>query len=311
MNEGGDDMLVCTKRVFLNIVTQILNADTILNANYYLGDQCTPNGTMSTVDTSYTYNESGQLIINSQCSGKAAFVKKYNINYGNDSLDPTCYISQTVQAVSNKSIEELFSQHLLEEDTMSAVHSFLYATGLKGNGLKILIYRREQIIPYIPILCDYLSALFGEDITFLDPMYRPEFAGLKTQYVGNKEKAKETFAFLQKFNLFKLIRDTIWNIENGLAGFENLEQTLGAFTFEQLFEIYHIMFPNNPLPAGRYSQEQLMYIIMSMTREKVTPRRSISNFSVSDIMDGISDEELMSLRDYDSPGLTYTPFLRE
>ena len=299
--KGSDIMIVCSKRVFLNILTQLMDAQTLINANYCLGDQTTPNGGTTTIDMGYHYNEDGQLMMDSAPQVKSAFVKTYNINYGNDSLNPQCYISQTATSVSNKSVEELFTEHLLSDETLAATHSFIYAPGLKGNGLRILIYRQEESLPFVPIICDYLSTLFGEDITFLDPMYRRELMHLRSQYVGNKEKAKETIEFVQNYKTYAMIRDTVWNIENGLGGFENLEQTLGAFSFEQLFKIYQMMFPNNPLPAGRYSQEQLMHIIMSMTRDKVVPRRSLTNLSVTDIFDGISDEELMAIHEYGSP----------
>jgi hypothetical protein len=43
-------MIFCSRRVFLNVLTQLLDIDTLLNANYFLCDQVKPTGYASISD---------------------------------------------------------------------------------------------------------------------------------------------------------------------------------------------------------------------------------------------------------------------
>jgi hypothetical protein len=298
--KGVVGMIVTSKRVFLNILTQMMDAPTLINANYYLADQESANGAMTMIDNSMRYDDSGQLIIEDSVKGTLnAFEKKFNIYYGDGFLNPVSFMSRVLTDVTGISVEEKFFEHLTQPDTLLHTYKFLYGYPAKGNGLRIMIYRNEQSLELVSMICDYISQLFGEDVTFLDPMYRKEMANVKSQYPGNREKSKQTYQFLKKYSIYVNLRDTVWNIENGLGGFENLSSVLNAYDLEDLFMAYEIMYPTNPLPPGNYSKDHLMHIIMSTARSKIDPR-PLHNLAITDIFEGISDEELMSLRNYGS-----------
>ena len=276
-----------------------MDANTLTNANYYLADQSSANGLMIMED-SMRLNDYGQYVMDNDVGIKMAFAKNYFINYGNGDLDPTPLLSQQLQSVTGTRFEEAFKRQLLSPDVMASVHSFLYANKPKGNGLRILIYRRDNNVEFIRMVCEYLSALFGEDITFIDPQYRKELAGIPINYKGDYQKAVDTFRNVKKYKLYAGIRDAITNVEYGMSSFDNLEAILQALEIEQLFEVHEMLFPMDHLSRGEYTKERMIIIIMGKLRDRVHIQHT-SNILLNDnILEDLSDDELISMHDFAS-----------
>ena len=295
-------MIVVSKRAFLNILTQLMDAQSLVDANYYIADQLSRDGNVI-ADETYMRNPDGQLTIQPTVRQyTSSSVSPYHLTYGTDSLSPASLNSQIVQDTYGQPPHVVFAKYLRTPQVMIDTYNTLYAKKPVGNGLRILIFERDDSVPFIHVVCEYLSELFGEDITFIDRIYRNDIPGFQ-QYTGNKMNAVKTFQQIRENQLLLDIQNLVTTFQYGSASRANLEVYFDAFELPALFHIYEILFPNDPLPPGQYTKDQMVYTITSRIVAQV-PRTALSNMMVNmgvddvddigALFDSISDEELMT-----------------
>ena len=117
-------------------------------------------------------------------------------------------------------------------------------------------------------MCCYLSEYFGEDISFLDPKYRPQLVPGRMEYKGNRQFSNKILHDLGDYDLMIKITGLI-----SQGGFDmpmnNLTTFLECLKMEDIFYVYERLFPYEPLPAGNYTKEQITKIITGKCAEKI------------------------------------------
>ena len=299
-------MIICSQTCFLNVLTQMYKKEVLIDATYYIADVTGQNGLgsyshsdplMYTDDVQYKYNEDGQLV---QVGGvvSASTLQKYHVHYTSGILNPMSLLtSQRISLDKGGKInspEERFIEVLKQPVSVSEVYNDLFYHPLRGNGLQILIYTDDDLCCQFGwIVCEYLSQCFGADIIYLDAMYRKKIAPQsKPQYQGNKKYAIETF--------LPAVRD-----RELLEGFKmaithssyrdcmaNLTAKLNSLKWAQLIRLYQLIWVNDPLPPGNYSEEQLKEIIIYkiMGERQPTGYDNMDNLYAADMFYNMANE---------------------
>lgn len=282
--KGVDNMIVTSKRCYLNIITQFTDLQTLLNANYYMADVRTPDGNVHLGD-SLRYDEYGQLVIENaiEPSLLSPAIGKYNIKYGSGELDPTPYITNVLVGIGETYADphKRFIEHLNSTDTMIATYNYLFRNELRGNGVQILIFSDDSLVEegFVHIVCGYLAQNFGCDIDFIDPMFRPNVKG-QTQYKGDKEFAKKNIKDIRDAQLLIDFNQTISAVGSDEC-VNNLTTFLGNFDIYQIMYLYNLLFPEAPLPPDNYTKEHIMQIIIGRVSSQI-PKNPFSNLMLSD-----------------------------
>ena len=73
-------MIIVSKRCYLNILTQLLDRDTLINANYYILDQTRPDRA-ATLHDRLDIAPDGTLMMQ-ESTTSASSMGKYNVKYG-------------------------------------------------------------------------------------------------------------------------------------------------------------------------------------------------------------------------------------
>lgn len=283
-------MIVTSKRCFLNVLTQICDVDTLLNATYYMADIKTPDGTVQLSD-GLRYNDDGQLEFNTAMSTPAPAISRYNVTYGSE-LDPAPFI--TTLLCGNGTCDdpmEKFIQHLNSTDVLISVYNMLFKKELKGNGLQIIIFADEETVKrYVDVICRYLAHNFGCDITFIDPIYRPNVIGMQ-EYHGNKEFSDKNIKDLKDAQLIIGFNSAISQC-CGDACANNLQSYLSSFNVPQLIYLYNLLWQDEPLPPDNYNADHMRTIIVGRVSSSI-PKNPFDNIT--------STEDFMSMiRAYES-----------
>lgn len=257
-------MIFTSKRCYLNILTQLMSKDKLLNANYYMLDQLNNNYHMNNVK----FNESDQIVPDdipdlSFDSG----LSKYNINIPSSSLlDPTPFETNLLVSGGNNAdtVVSKFVKSLNQPDTLLMVYDFLFRKKTKGNNLQIVMYNcDETIIRYGHLICQYLSHNFGCDIIFVDAQYRQRDLVGQPNYVGNKANAEKIIKEIRDFDIkskfLQMVQGGV-RIDNTA---NNLTTWLAQFDFHNLVYIYNLLWPDDPLPPDNYTVERMIQIIIS------------------------------------------------
>jgi hypothetical protein len=203
---------------------------------------------------------------------------------------------------TGKSVDQLFKEKLLCNDSLANTYNFLYANKDKGNGLRIMIFVNESCVPYIHIVCEYVSELFGEDITFVDKQYRGNIPG-QFQYTGNKYKASQILKEIMDYKMLRDVQDISNNYQYGFGGSTNLEVFFSGMSVPKLFYMYERIFPNEPLPVGNYTKEHMIHIITRKLMHAYPQMVGVENLMIpsfadmSSLYNEISDEELMEVHE--------------
>lgn len=297
-------MLVCSKRVFLNVLTQFMDAETLINANYYIADQTTRNGIAKFSD-SITINDDGSYTLKNDAVTGIASLNPFHIIYGPDTLSPITLMSDMMSDVTGNSTFDMFKNKLMQNESLVNVYNFLYSDKAKGNGLKILIFVNDCCVPFIHIVCEYLAGMFGDDLTFVDKMFRVDIPG-NVNYVGNGENAKQVITYLNDYRMVKDIHDLGTNYQYGYQNEENLRVYFDSFTVPQLFHIYEKLFPYEPLAPDTYTKERMVYILTGKIKQQFPPKFDFSENSnlmipsfedMVSFYENISEDELMTLHE--------------
>ena len=304
-------MFVVSKRVFVNVLVQYMTTNDLMKATYYVADVSAPNRNVN-FDKEVKYYPDGRFEIINKPYIPESSISRFNIIYSTGWLDPTWAINQTASVSiglgyskhSSETPEEVYIKRLKEPATIVGVRDWLYGTKMspiRHRGMRIIVINDEEIArKFGHIMCSYLAEFFGEDITFLDVKYRPQFVKGNVTYVGNKEFSKKMLHDLADYDMMMAITGLISQM-----GFDESVNNLTCFleTIEpqQLFYIYEKLFPYEPLPAGNYTKEQIITILVGKCSEKLgvvynVDRRSSSLSTINQYLDSL-DAELGAYND--------------
>lgn len=283
-------MIFCSRRVFLNVVTQLLDLDTLLNANYYLTDQVKPTGYAAITDEPRIGTD-GEMTYNSGLDFSPLIesttgLHQFFISYSRI-FDVSPYIGALSASMRNdfSSPEERFISHLNNPEAQIAVYQELFQKRLQGNNLQIVIMKDDRGVQLCGhIICTFLADMFGADVTFIDPKYRPKTPG-KLQYIGNKDFGKQHIMEIRDMIFRIAIQSAV-----DAAGYGNGEMNLMTFfenadlTIEDLFHAYHLLFPNDQLPPGNYSIPHMKQLIIGRLMDSTGrshERKSLQDLGVN------------------------------
>lgn len=280
-------MILCSRRVYLNILTQLMDLEQLLNANYYIIDQSKPTG-IANIDDCHRMNSDGAICYEPTLDFSQAYqsggIHRYFIKY-DTSLNPTPFVSIVSAGIKNdfSTPEERFASYLKQTDTQIAVYQFLFQDKLNGNGLQIMIMRDDMNIQrFGDIICCYLSQVFGADIKFIDPQYRPNTRG-RIEYVGDKNYAKQHIMDLRDAMMLSAFEAMVSMSHFG-DGMNNILQFLNPMDITQLIYLYNKLFPGDPLPPGNYTEEHIKKIIVGRVIDSTGQRKemvTLSNLGVN------------------------------
>lgn len=292
-------MILCSKRVYLNVLTQLWDRDTLLNANYYILDQ--NNTGLSGAGTKISYDENGNLV--QERNDDSSFsMSKYNIKSIRDNaLDPTVYRTTLLTSVG-ETPEEAICKHVIAELEKDAnkylIWDALFSSELKGNKIQVGIYLDDEtLIDFGNLICQYLSHNFGCDVIFLDAMCRKNVFG-QSFYPGNKQNGLRMSDYLRDY---KLLDDFRLNLTTSMSSTSahNLDVWMSRLDWDTLVRIYNLLFPNEPLKPGDYTPEMLKQIIIGKSMEgapTINQNSAIGNLLYStsnlfqDALDSYDDE---------------------
>ena len=283
-------MIFCSRRVFLNVLTQLMDAPTLLNANYFLIDQNPPNQYVGINDIPRIDNDGGityEPSLDFATPQSTSGMHRYFIHYSRV-IDPSSFFGLTTASMMNdySRPEEKFREHLTHVQTQIAVYQEIFQKKLEGNGLQILIMNSDSGVEKCGhMICSFLSELFGADITFIDPQYRPKTKG-QLQYIGNKTYAEKYIRWLRDAIFRSHVQQMIDNVRFG-DSLNNL-MTLPIFNdpdipIEDLFHAFNVLFPQDQLPPGNYTKEHLKQIIIGRlvnSNKGLKENQSLSNLGV-------------------------------
>ena len=293
-------MIVTSKRCFLNVLTQLWPAERLLNANYYIGDQRTANGYSQKVNVNdqVSFDQFGQIVRNNYVKeAPQTFGGCYNI-HTSDCLNPEPYRIESMYSMGNGEdlsipCEERFIKNGLNApDTFLNVYKFLFRNQLNGNGIQILIFNDdENLLRFGHIICQYLSTNFGVDIIFLDPKFRKNCRGYE-QYIGNKELGLKTIRDVRDYEMISdfSVAVTQTSYTGSVA---NITMLLSTWDFNELMRLYHLLYPNDPIPPGNYTEEHIREILISRATENMKVDYMFSNITIQDwssIVDRMENE---------------------
>lgn len=268
-------MIVTSKRCFLNKFIQWYPAEVILNANYYLPDEQPPsNGVNISVDrrrNSYGEIEEVEGVSATFTSGYETLGSMFHVRYAKE-LDPSSFCAQKVMGeITDKDFippEVRYMDHLKKGDVMQSIYHAIFGSMLQGNNLQILVIDDDAMAKrFGHIMCQYLSMIFGVDIEFIDPAFRPDCRG-QVQYKGDKEMGMRMAKYLEDQRTLSQFNEAVTQ-SNARHSLSNVQNFLKSFEAPELMEIYNLIFPEAPLPRGNYTADQLREIIIQFTTQNV------------------------------------------
>lgn len=276
-------MIVTSRRCFINVLAQYMDLPTLTEANYFIADTREPMDHLE-FDTDVHYNEHGQLVHESKPKVVTPALSRYHIKYGKGQLDPSTFMTTMLVGGNsdNEDPREAFIRYLNHTETIAEIYDFFYGEKLRGNELRILIYNDEDSVRYfVHFVCMFLAKNFGEDISFIDPQYRPYVIGQPT-YAGDKEYAKKTISDLRDVILLKQFNQNITQMGYD-ENMGNLTTWLNAFDPPELMHLYELIFPNDPLPPGNYNTDHIKQIIVGRVSDSLPkPQFQFPNLYTTD-----------------------------
>ena len=261
-------MIVCSKRVYLNVITQLYPAELLLNANYYIPDS--NSGTKTFVNNSVGTNDFGQVVRHNKTQDVDEAMGPYHIRK-NDVLDINPYIIRVVVGASEDEYVdpvESYTKHINQPDTMWTVYNFLFRDQLDGNGMQFMVFEDHKTLwKYGNLICQYLAGIFGVDITFVDKACVDICEG-QVQYVGNKQNALGNIKFISDYDAIMNFSQAV--SQSGRFGTDaNIRGHLQGMEFNELMYLYNLLYPEAPLPPGNYTEEHIRQILIGRAMDSV------------------------------------------
>ena len=284
-------MILCSRRAFLNVLTQIWTRDLLLNANYYILDQAYGGRQQSKLRASD--NGGFEVYNNLNTRNALAAGSGYHIHYIEGSaLNPSVYESTILTEGIETNVYQAVINELEKDSTKWAIHSSLFEKELEGNKIQICIYFTDSIVvDYGNLICQYLAKNFGCDIVFLDYLCRSNIRG-QAFYPGDKVNAMNVIKQVRDYNLLDDFKQNLTS--SNLSKSANLEVWLRHKEWDELIYLYGLLFPDEPLVPGDYTDEMLKRIIIGKCTQGYTVDRTstVGNllYSTTDLFGDILDQ---------------------
>lgn len=315
-------MILCSKLVFLNVVTQLMKAEDLLNANYFIVDRTLSTGKYADIASDAPHlNQFGELVYGddelppldfSSPNNDRCALNPYHIKYSHVFDTAQYYSIKTNVAESDfKTPEQQLVEHLQLTETQKGVYQTLFQSQLQGNGVQILIMVDDYGCQMFGgIIASFLSEMFGADVTFVDAMYRKNTHG-QVNYVGNKEYAKTFIPQLRDHIMLQAIQQAVDTAAFGSC-MNNLEQLFNndALTIQDLFHAYELLFPNDPLRPGEYTMDHIKRIIIGRIMDatgKTGEQKQLEDMGLENIGMGMYSFQNL-LKEYGVEDLTEEDF---
>ena len=155
---------------------------------------------------------------------------------------------------------------------------------IRKDKLFIMIFMDEPTVRYgAGMVCDMLSKDFGQDVTFVDPQYRPYVQG-RVSYVGDKQRGEIVMDNLRKSALCTGFVEAM-NHTVDVSNLTNVMTFLNSMCEEitDSIYLYNSLWPDDPLPAGNYTNGQVKELIIQRALdERPASAQNMSNLSVQD-----------------------------
>lgn len=276
-------IFIMSKRVYLNKFCPMTPKEILLNANYYIAD-CTSPG-YSTVDVTDQFEEKdGEWVIKNTGSIRKA-TSTYNIRYGKGCLNPGPYVTTILS--SKADLMTRMKETLSAFDNMRSIMEEIYQPARRGNGLLIIIFYEDNNLKLFgDLICQHLVDNFGEDITYLNPKYDPSFVGHVSYHCMDMDRvhrvtrdlkdAIQLFDFKSVISMTPDIESSVNNMISFLTGYEKTED---------MIHLYELLWPEDPLPRGKYTLEQVREIIIAKIVDSKPQMPQQSRLSVIEIYD--------------------------
>lgn len=305
-------MIVTSKRCFINCVAQFMDRQTLKDANYYIIDVSNSNTRLVNFNKEVVFDpETGQQVIREipVPNQHHQSISQYHIRYspGAGGLDPRTNILSSTSGTTigsdytNNGIDEakalkIYQDYLMEPDVIGAVYDWFHGdyNAPRGNGLMIaIICEEDNVRVFGHTICQYISNVIGDDVEFIDPQVRPLMVPGFPNYKGNKEMAEK---ILRDQRDSRLLKQLIENVS--MMGYaetrSNFMTFLNMLGPAQLIHLYELAFPNDPLPPGNYTTDQLKRILIGKTSDKLSDLTVTSEYSnrfeTYAYLDSITDE---------------------
>lgn len=269
-------MILCSKIAFLNVLTQLMDYDTLLGSTYYTPDagiMAQSRGKAVNLGETFKFDETGALVQETtNLSGST--MTQFNIYSYCPTLDPLVFsnhISFDIAGANTQ--EEIFINSLKKDDSLLAVYKwFVKQVPDNDASMRILMYENHKTLwKYGAIIADYMSSMFGFDVIYIDRIYNPHIPGNK-MYSGNAENARRLIEYLSKKEIEEQFNNVNTLFGSGELGSDeplnNLNTLLFDKNFPELLRIYQTLFPNEPLPAGNYTETRMREIITGKLIER-------------------------------------------
>ena len=269
-------MILCSKIAFLNVLTQLMDYDTLLGSTYYTPDagiMAQSRGRAVNLGEMFKFDSSGSLVQDTE-NFSGSTMTQFNIYSYCPTLDPLVFsnhISFDIAGANTQ--EEIFINNLKEDDSLLAVYKwFVKQVPDNDASMRILLYDNHNTLwRYGAIIADYMSSMFGFDVIYIDRIYNPNIPGNKI-YSGNAENAKRLIEYLSKKEIVEQFDNVNTLFDSGDFGSDeplnNLNTLLYDKDFPELLRIYQTLFPNEPLPAGNYTESRMREIITGKLIER-------------------------------------------
>lgn len=240
-------MIVTSFRAYLNVLTQMLTADELVHANYYVGDSKDKTSFANIKNISID----GKGVTTYQ-NDQTTMFNQFATNYSS-CLDPDkINDAQVTGYVEDGPNEEKFIEYLNKPDVIWRVYKFMFHDQLRGNGLQILLLRDDSnMMRFGNIICQYLAYNFGVDIIYLDVKAGRKRAVGHPFYEGNKDKSF-VIKTIEDARAWHEIADFKLHLENAMSMFSitNLKTYLRNKDEDELVYLFKLLFPTIPVPPG-------------------------------------------------------------
>lgn len=265
-----------------------MTKEELLNAQYFIAD--------STGRQFYSeeFNYDAEAGTYNKVSSPVLKTSNYIVDYAISTCSFSIATFLTKQAIDidkvskSRNAYDRYRAWLYQPQTMMSVYNNMISK-IRADRLFIMIFMDEPTVRYAgDIACTYLANEFGQDITYIDPQYRPYVAGRVT-YVGNKANAERVISEIRSQSLIAGFMAAISN-----TNYESNDNNITAFlttTFTEISDLiwfYNVLWPDDKLPPGNYTRRDLIELIIGKSMdESQKSQQRLSNLRIIEQNDSI------------------------
>lgn len=268
-------MIVTSMRCYLNILTQLMTKENLLNAQYYI---CDKTG-VTVYNQDYNYSmEDGMYMttLNNPIDRASEYLVEYASSASNLSIEKwMTSLDIDIDKIS-KSKDPLarYYTYINTKELMLSLYQKAISK-IRKDKLFIFIFMDEMTVRYCgDMVCELLSQKFGQDVTFIDPQYRPYVRG-RLSYVGNKQQSEKIIEELKHTAQIAGYMAAVSNAVYDNESTSNIVQFLTAFeSVEELINFHNLLWPHDDLPKGTYTRADVEEIIIQKTLYDMSNSRS-------------------------------------